>query len=54
MADDRAVGELERFLAEGPTPIYVGFGSMAFRDRDALLDVVLRAVARVGARAVLG
>ena len=46
--------ELERFLAEGPTPIYVGFGSMAFRDRDALLDVVLRAVAKVGARAVLG
>lgn len=42
--------ELERFLAEGPTPIYVGFGSMAFRDRDALLDVVLSAVARVGAR----
>jgi sterol 3beta-glucosyltransferase len=46
--------ELERFIAEGPTPIYVGFGSMAFRDRDALFDVVLRAVASVGARAVLG
>jgi sterol 3beta-glucosyltransferase len=46
--------ELERFLAEGPTPIYVGFGSMAFPDRDALLDMVLTAVARVGVRAVLG
>ena len=46
--------ELERFLAEGPAPIYVGFGSMAFRDRDAATDVVLKAVANVGARAVLG
>ena len=27
--------ELERFLAAGPTPTYVGFGSMAFREPDA-------------------
>jgi UDP:flavonoid glycosyltransferase YjiC (YdhE family) len=46
--------ELERFLADGPTPIYVGFGSMTFRKRDASLDVVLKALAKVGARAVLG
>jgi sterol 3beta-glucosyltransferase len=38
------------FLADSPTPIFVGFGSMAFRDRDASLDAVLRALARVGAR----
>ena len=45
---------LEHFLAAGPAPVYVGFGSMAFRDRNAARDVVLKAVARVGARAVLG
>jgi sterol 3beta-glucosyltransferase len=46
--------ELERFLADGSTPIYVGFGSMAFREREASLDVVLKALAKVEARAVLG
>ena len=45
--------ELERFLAAGPTPIYVGFGSMAFRDRDATIETVLHALAQVGARAVV-
>jgi len=45
---------LARFLAEDPTPIYVGFGSMRFRDRDASLDTVLKALARTGARAVVG
>ena len=44
---------LERFLAEGPTPIYVGFGSMALVDRDATIDVVLRALAQAGVRAVV-
>jgi len=34
--------ELERFLAEGPAPIYVGFGSMAFRDPAPLRDLVLK------------
>ncbi|MGO9419468.1 glycosyltransferase [Roseiarcus sp.] len=55
--DDRAnwtpPPELERFLADGPIPIYVGFGSMALFDRDASLDAVLAAVARAGARAVV-
>ena len=45
--------ELERFLADGPEPIYIGFGSMALRNRDASVDVALRALAKVGARAVL-
>jgi sterol 3beta-glucosyltransferase len=46
--------ELVRFLADGPTPIFVGFGSMAFPDRDRSVDTVLKALATVGARAVLG
>jgi sterol 3beta-glucosyltransferase len=45
--------ELERFLVDGPPPIYVGFGSMALFDRDASLDMVLRALAQTGARAVV-
>ena len=45
--------ELERFLGDGPAPIYVGFGSMALRDRDAFLDTILRALVEVNVRAVV-
>jgi sterol 3beta-glucosyltransferase len=45
--------ELDRFLADGPPPVYVGFGSMALFDRDASLDTVLRALEQAGARAVV-
>jgi len=42
---------LERFLAAGETPLYVGFGSMAGFDRDRLLAAVL--IALDGRRALL-
>jgi len=46
--------ELARFLAEGPPPIYIGFGSMVSgRTRD-LAQIALEAVRLTGRRAVLG
>jgi UDP:flavonoid glycosyltransferase YjiC (YdhE family) len=41
------------FLEAGPTPVYVGFGSMTSADPDATLALILDALARAGQRAVL-
>lgn len=41
------------FLAAGPPPVCIGFGSMSSRDPEALSELVLRAVRRAGVRAVL-
>jgi sterol 3beta-glucosyltransferase len=48
-------GALESFLAEGPAPVFVTFGSMAEVDGDpeGVLDIVAEAVDRVGCRAIL-
>jgi UDP:flavonoid glycosyltransferase YjiC (YdhE family) len=43
---------LEDFLAAGPPPVYVGFGSMHDRDA-AATELVLEALARAGRRGVL-
>jgi vancomycin aglycone glucosyltransferase len=45
--------KLELFLAAGPAPIYVGFGSMTDPDPERTTRMVLEAVRRVGVRAVL-
>lgn len=45
--------ELTEFLAAGPRPIYVGFGSMVGSDARSLTDTVLDAVKRSGHRALL-
>ncbi|GAB4572520.1 MAG: glycosyltransferase [Anaerolineae bacterium] len=45
--------DLEAFLADGPPPVYIGFGSVVTRDITALTDLVLEAVALAGQRAVL-
>ncbi|WP_433616107.1 glycosyltransferase [Dactylosporangium sp. CA-139114] len=45
--------ELERFLAAGPPPVYVGFGSMPVPDRDRLSSAVAAAVRRAGVRAIV-
>lgn len=45
---------VEEFLGAGSRPIYVGFGSMAVEDAAAMTRIVLAAVRRVGARAILG
>jgi UDP:flavonoid glycosyltransferase YjiC (YdhE family) len=49
----QAPSDLVDFLADGPPPIYVGFGSMVARDPAAVTDVVLRALRRTGLRGVL-
>ena len=45
--------ELEAFLAAGPPPVYVGFGSMTGADPETTTRIVLDAVDRAGVRAVL-
>jgi sterol 3beta-glucosyltransferase len=45
--------ELQRFLEQGPPPIYVGFGSMAGIDPAATTRMVLAAIERAGVRAVI-
>lgn len=45
---------LERFLSSGPTPIYVGFGSMVTDRPEDLAALVLDALRRSGRRAVIG
>lgn len=47
-------GPLAAFLAEGPPPVYLGFGSMPSLDSAALRTLVLEAAGRAGVRAVLG
>jgi UDP:flavonoid glycosyltransferase YjiC (YdhE family) len=44
---------LERFLAAGPPPVYVGFGSMPAQNAAATTRVVLEALQRAGQRGVL-
>jgi len=44
---------LTDFLAAGPPPVYVGFGSMTGNDPERLTRLTLEAVARSGQRAVL-
>ncbi|WP_432991645.1 glycosyltransferase [Dactylosporangium sp. CA-233914] len=45
---------LSDFLAAGPPPVYVGFGSMPARDRAALSALVVTAVRKAKLRAVVG
>lgn len=46
--------ELRRFLAAGPPPIYVGFGSMGFGGgADRRYAAIIDAVRRVGSRAIV-
>lgn len=55
---DEALGwqppaELERFLAAGPPPVYVGFGSMVDEDPERMTRLTLRALELSGQRGVL-
>ena len=44
---------LEAFLAAGPPPVYVGFGSMAGRKPQEVTDIVVQAIEKAGVRAIL-
>ena len=46
-------GAVEAFLASGPPPLYVGFGSMPSRDQEALTPLILDAVRSVGHRVIV-
>jgi len=45
--------EVERFLAAGPAPVFVGFGSMAGGHGERLAEPVLAAVRAAGVRAIV-
>lgn len=44
---------LKRFLSDGDTPVYVGFGSMSTREPEAATKLVCQALERAGHRGVL-
>lgn len=45
---------LERFLAAGPPPVHIGFGSMGFgKGADDRFQTIIAAVRRLGARAII-
>lgn len=45
--------DLDAFLADGPPPVYIGFGSMPDPNPEQTANMVLDAVQRAGVRAVL-
>ncbi|KAI5118322.1 hypothetical protein M0805_006605 [Coniferiporia weirii] len=45
--------DLAAFLAAGPPPIYIGFGSIVVDDPQALTSVIFQAVANTGVRALV-
>lgn len=46
--------ELERWIADGPAPVFLGFGSMPVLDREGLLEDARAVLEEVGSRAILG
>jgi len=50
----RLAPDLERFLASGPRPVYIGFGSVHVKEPERFTDIILEAINRVGCRAVIG
>ena len=51
--DWRPPGDLEHFLADGPPPVFVGFGSMASADPARLSEIVATAGQQAGVRLVI-
>ncbi|KAL1962950.1 hypothetical protein VTN77DRAFT_9046 [Rasamsonia byssochlamydoides] len=45
--------ELAEFLAAGPPPIYIGFGSIVVDDPDGMTKLIFEAVAKTGQRALV-
>ena len=44
---------LVRFLADGPPPVYVGFGSMAPSDSKKLTEIIISAIEKCGCRGII-
>ncbi|MFI8996120.1 glycosyltransferase [Streptomyces sp. NPDC053542] len=51
--DDRLPPAVEDFLAAGPPPVFVGFGSMAAGEGARLGELAVRALRRAGVRGIL-
>ncbi|MFI6144567.1 glycosyltransferase [Streptomyces sp. NPDC051109] len=51
--DRRLPADLEDFLAAGPRPVLVGFGSMAAGEGERLSEIAVRALRRAGLRGIL-
>jgi len=51
--DWKPARQLSDFLAAGPAPIYIGFGSMTSADSTLMTQNILEAVRRTGQRAIL-
>ena len=45
--------DLSDFLDAGPSPVYIGFGSLSSQDPQATTDLILKAIKIAGVRAVL-
>ncbi|OBT66689.1 hypothetical protein VE03_03955 [Pseudogymnoascus sp. 23342-1-I1] len=45
--------EIDEFLRAGPTPVYIGFGSIVIEDPEALTNLILEAVEASGERAII-
>ncbi|KAI9648613.1 hypothetical protein NHQ30_003251 [Ciborinia camelliae] len=45
--------DLAAFLADGPPPIYIGFGSIVVDDPDAMTTLIFEAVRKTGVRALV-
>jgi sterol 3beta-glucosyltransferase len=45
--------ELETFLKDGPTPIYIGFGSIVMDNPEKMSQIILEAVGKTGVRAIV-
>ncbi|KAI9895084.1 MAG: hypothetical protein M1814_000309 [Vezdaea aestivalis] len=52
-ASYRPPTDLREFLANGPPPVYIGFGSIVVDDPDALTSIIFRAVIATGIRAIV-
>jgi sterol 3beta-glucosyltransferase len=52
-SDFRPPANLVDFLADGPPPVSVGFGSMVARDAERLTDLVVKALRLAGKRGIL-
>ncbi len=49
----KAEKNLERFIEDGPEPVYIGFGSMPDQDQKYLVNTIFGALELAGTRAVL-
>ena len=51
---DQHLPQLEAFLADGPAPVYAGFGSMPIKDQSRTVAIIAEATRLAGQRAVIG